>query len=118
MSIVQNLVNNKVKEVLDKKLNGEENKVSGDVHMYNKLWLKKIEREYEFTASDNKQRVENILKKLNERNGHCPCGGMTEQFLCPCEMMRTYGKCKCGLYNNVIDLNPREGISTGKVKEN
>ena len=43
--------------------------------------------------------------------------GMTEQFICPCEMMRTHGVCKCGLYKNAVDLNPRESETTGRIKQ-
>lgn len=90
---------------------------SNEVKTYNRLWLSKIERDTGFVVSDNEKRVDNILKKLNERDGHCPCGGMTEEFICPCRMMREYGKCKCGLYRNAVDLNPRESSSSGRIKE-
>ena len=70
-----------------------------------------------YIISDDDKKVDGILIALNRKNGHCPCGGMTEQFICPCEMMRTHGVCKCGLYKNAVDLNPRESETTGRIKQ-
>jgi ferredoxin-thioredoxin reductase catalytic subunit len=119
MGILKDLIEKKAQEIVDKKV-AEQKKDEIDpatICKYNRLWLDKIERDTGFSVSDNTQRVDNILKKLNERDGHCPCGGMTNDFMCPCKMMREYGKCKCGLFNNVVDLNPNSGTSTGVIKK-
>lgn len=120
MGILANLINKKAQKIADNIIaeqKKQENAVNEATTYYNKLWLDRIERNTGFSASDNEQRVNNILKKLNERDGHCPCGGMTSDFMCPCKMMREYGKCKCGLFNNVVDLNPNNGTSTGAIKK-
>ena len=84
---------------------------------YNRYWLERVAQHNDFSISENDRVVDNILDKLNKRDGHCPCGGMTDEFICPCRMMREYGKCKCGLYNSAVDLNPRNSSSAGKIKE-
>jgi len=59
---------------------------------------------------DDKDKVEEIkqsLKSIKERFGeeYCPCvviRNIKEEkrinFICPCLIYRTTGKCKCGLY--------------------
>lgn len=85
--------------------------------MYNKIWLDNVVRETGFALTENEKRIENILKALNKRDGHCPCGGMTEEFICPCRMMREYGNCKCGLYQNFKDIDPSDTKTTGRIKD-
>ena len=87
------------------------------IEKYNRVWLDRIVNEGGYLLTENEQVIENILKKLNERDGHCPCGGMTSEFLCPCRMMREHGSCKCGLYQNAVDLDVKASVSTGRIKE-
>lgn len=118
MGILANIIEKKAQEIVDKKVQREkEQSISADIIPYNRLWLNKIANEAGYAISDNDQRVDTILKKLNERNGHCPCGGMTDEFICPCRMMREYGACKCGLYMNAKDINPVDTKTVGKIKE-
>lgn len=108
---------NKIKKKDDKKLQTQTEEQEQEYTPYNKIWLQRIATENDYKISDNEKRVDGILKALNKRDGHCPCGGMTDQFLCPCEMMREYGACKCGLYESAKDINPREAKSNAKIKE-
>lgn len=120
MGILANIINKKAQEIVDKRIQKEnEESVSANMEItpYNNMWLERTAREAGFAISDNEQRVNNILKKLNERDGHCPCGGMTDEFICPCRMMREYGACKCGLYMNARDIEPKDTKSTAKIKE-
>ena len=117
MGILADIINKKATEIFDRKVQEKQPVVEEDVTRYNRLWLDKIARETGFAISDNENRVNNILKKLNERDGHCPCGGMTDEFVCPCRMMREYGTCKCGLYRDVKDVNPTDGRSIGRIKD-
>lgn len=123
MGILRDIIERKAMEITTNKLEREyaerqqqEKKDAEDVTPYNRVWLEKIVREGGYALTDNEQRIDNILKKLNERNGHCPCGGMSDEFLCPCRMMREYGNCKCGLYQNAVDLNVKSSSSTGRIK--
>ena len=118
MGILADIISKKATEIFNNKVNGEQEQEvqNDDITRYNKIWLDKIAHEAGYAISDNENRVNNILKKLNERDGHCPCGGMTDEFICPCEMMRRYGACKCGLYMNVKDINPTDGKSVAKIK--
>lgn len=123
MGVLQDIIERKAMEIAMKKVERDhaeqqthDQKLQEEVTPYNRLWLDKIVREAGYLLTDNEQRIENILKKLNERNGHCPCGGMTDEFLCPCRMMREYGNCKCGLYQNAIDLNPGKSRTTARIK--
>lgn len=119
MSILCDIINKRVSKIAEERI--AENQIVNEEQpkpiMYNKIWLAKVIEEHGFTLTDNEFRVGTILKKLNERNGHCPCGGMTEDFICPCKMMREYGACKCGLYQNIKDVNPKSGGSIAKIKE-
>lgn len=94
---------------------GMDNNPVDEIIIYNKSWLMRISNATGFIISDNRNKVDGILKALNRRNGHCPCGGNGDQFICPCVVMRDKGICKCGLFENVIPLNPR-GNSTGSIK--
>ena len=117
MGLLADIINKKAQEIVDRKIAEKHEPEEQDVTRYNYLWLNKIVHETGFALTDNEKRIDNILKKLNERDGHCPCGGMTDEFICPCRMMREYGRCKCGLYMNAVDLNPRESETTGRIKE-
>lgn len=117
MGILADILSNKVKEIVDRRTQKEEEPISTEITPYNRLWLNKVANEFGYAISDNDKRVDNILKKLNERDGHCPCAGMSDEFLCPCKMMREYGACKCGLYINARDINPTDTKTTGKIKE-
>ena len=116
MGILADIINKKAQEIADRKI-AEKHEQEHDITRYNHLWLNKIVYETGFALTDDEKRIDNILKKLNERDGHCPCGGMTEQFICPCEMMRTHGTCKCGLYKDVIDIEPKDTNTTARIKE-
>lgn len=117
MGILANLINKKAQQIVDRRSQKENEPIdTTDITMYNRLWLHKIAQESGYAVSDNEKRVDNILKKLNERDGHCPCGGMTDEFICPCKMMREYGACKCGLYMNARDVNPTDTKTTGRIK--
>lgn len=83
---------------------------------YNRIWLSDITNKNGYVISDNDKQVDGILKALNNRNGHCPCGGMTEDFVCPCKMMREYGACKCGLYKEVKYIDPHGGTSVAGIR--
>ena len=120
MGILRDLVEQKAFDIVKKRIEREESQAltnTEDIRMYNRIWLEKMANHYDYEISDNDTAVNRILDKLNERDGHCPCGGMTNDFICPCKMMREYGKCKCGLFNNVVDLNPKSGTSTGVIKK-
>lgn len=119
MGILRDILEKKAVEIIEKKIERENaESISGNMKIttYNRIWLEKIAEEAGYAISDNDNRVNNILKKLNERDGHCPCGGMTEEFLCPCRMMREHGACKCGLYMNARDINPTDTKTTGRIK--
>lgn len=52
-------------------------------------------------ASDDKELVEEIRKKLKENNGYCPCKLLrNEDTKCMCKEFREMdeGMCHCGLY--------------------
>ena len=117
MGILSDIINKKINSIMNRKI--EEKQPSDDISFtkYNRPWLDKISREAGYAISDNDQKVNNILKALNKRDGHCPCGGMTEDFICPCKMMREHGACKCGLYMDFKDVEPT-GQSTAKIKDN
>lgn len=118
MGILADIINKKVTKIINDKIDKKQPVIEEEcVTRYNRLWLDKVARETGFAVSDNEKRVDTILKKLNERDGHCPCGGMTDEFICPCTMMRTHGACKCGLYVNVKDIEPKDGKSTARIKE-
>ena len=93
----------------------EPKKEDTGIKIYNKIWLKKISDAYGYIVSDNEKKVEGILAALNRKGGHCPCGGNGDQFLCPCVIMREKGICKCGLYENVRQIEPT-GSSNGRIK--
>lgn len=85
---------------------------------YNRIWLNNIVEETGYAINEEGGKVDGILKALNRRDGHCPCGGNGDQFLCPCHIMREHGICKCGLFRNAVDINPKNGKSTVKsIKE-
>lgn len=119
MGILKDIIEKKAMEIVERRVNEkqESNVEQIDIKTYNRYWLDRIARETGFAVSDNDTRVDNILKKLNERDGHCPCGGMTDEFICPCIMMRKYGTCKCGLYMDVKDIEPKDSKSTARIKD-
>ena len=52
-----------------------------------------------FKLTDNEAVKNAIIKRLEIKNGHCPCNpATTDDYKCPCLKMRTEGKCCCGLY--------------------
>lgn len=116
MGILADIINKKVAKIIDNKVEEQPEVAEENITRYNRLWLDRVAHETGFAISDNENRVNNILKKLNERDGHCPCGGMTDEFICPCTMMREHGACKCGLYMNVKDINPKDAKSTARIK--
>lgn len=123
VGILQNIIERKAMEIATRKIEREyeerqalDKKLQEEVTPYNRLWLEKIVKEAGYLLTDDDKRIDWILEKLNERKGHCPCGGMTDEFLCPCRMMREYGNCKCGLYKNAIDLNPGRSRTTARIK--
>lgn len=109
----------KLAEFLSKKKPAvvEETTVKNDTEIkrYNRVWLKKITDVTGYIVSDNDKKVDGILGALNRKNGHCPCGGNGDQFLCPCINMREKGICKCGLFENVRPVDP-SGNSSGRIK--
>ena len=118
MSMLSDILKKHIPQIIEDKVNDDKSiEESNDIRKYNHIWLDKVARQHGYTISDNEKRVDNILKKLNDRNGHCPCGGMTDVYICPCKMMRTYGNCKCGLYENIVekDIDPN-GSSAGRIK--
>lgn len=117
MGILADIVNKRIDNIINRKVEESQPPVSEGATKYNRVWLDKISREAGYAVSDNEQKVNNILKALNKRDGHCPCGGMTDDFICPCKMMREYGACKCGLYMDVKDVDPRNMKSTAKIKD-
>ncbi len=119
MSILGDIINKKVSKITEERVENKEIIEDPVIKqtMYNKIWLARVVEEHGFVLTENEFRIGTILKKLNERDGHCPCGGMTEDFMCPCKMMREYGACKCGLYQNIRDVVPKNGSSTAKIKE-
>lgn len=120
MGILADIISKKAHEIVERevqKKEEQEKSAEEGITKYNRIWLDSIVRETGFALSDNDKRVDNILKKLNERDGHCPCGGMTDEFICPCRMMREHGACKCGLYMNAKDIEPKDMKSTARIKE-
>ena len=110
----------KLRDIFNKRNKDNDDNNTGDntVHeitAYNKSWLMRISNTTGFIISDDRNKVSGILKALNRRNGHCPCGGNGDQFICPCVVMRDKGICKCGLFENIRPVNPR-GNSTGSIK--
>ena len=96
---------------------GTAQNADGGIKMYNRIWLNRISEQTGYIISSDDKKVDGILDALNRRNGHCPCGGNGDQFLCPCKNMREYGICKCGLYENMKKVEPT-GSSTGRIKSN
>ena len=116
MGILADIINKKIDNIVSRKMEEKQSEPI-EATKYNRLWLDKIAREAGFAISDNEQKVNNILKALDKRDGHCPCGGMTEDFICPCKMMREYGACKCGLYMDFKDIEPNNMKSAGRIKD-
>lgn len=119
MGILGDIIANRIDKIVnDRRQEKTQPQVSEtqDIEMYNRIWLDKVVHETGFALTDDEKRITNILKALNKRDGHCPCGGMTDEFICPCRMMRDHGTCKCGLYRDVVDLNPT-GKSEGSIKK-
>ena len=118
MGILADIVNRKIDNIISRRMEEKQsNPISEEATKYNRIWLDKTAREAGFAISDNEQKVDNILKALNKRDGHCPCGGMTDDFICPCKMMREHGACKCGLYMDFKDIEPKDLKSTGRIKD-
>ena len=118
MGIIKDIIEKRAMEIVNNKITSESNDTTEhDITKYNRIWLNKIANKTGFVISDNEKKVDNILKALNKRDGHCPCGGMTKDFICPCKMMREYNECKCGLYLSARDIEPKDAKSTGKIKE-
>jgi hypothetical protein len=84
------------------------------VTTYNRFWLNRISNSTGFIINEDGGKVDGILSALNRKDGHCPCGGNGDQFLCPCVIMRDKGLCKCGLFHNIVPLTPR-GASSARV---
>jgi ferredoxin-thioredoxin reductase catalytic subunit len=117
MGILGDIINKKINNIINNKIEEKQSDLTKEEPTrYNRLWLDKIVREAGYALTDNENKINNILKALNKRDGHCPCGGMTDEFICPCNMMRTYGTCKCGLYRDLKDIDPK-GQSTAKIKK-
>lgn len=95
-----------------------EQELADGITKYNRIWLNDIAEQTGYAINEEGGKVDGILKALNRRDGHCPCGGNGDQFLCPCHIMREHGICKCGLFRNAVDVNPKNGKSTIKsIKE-
>jgi ferredoxin-thioredoxin reductase catalytic subunit len=110
MDIINNRKNNDTKSEVS-------NDTSiGSIKKYNRLWLNRVSNTTGFIPNSDDTRVDGIIDALNRRNGHCPCGGNGDQFLCPCVVMREKGICKCGLFNNVRPVEPR-GSSGARIKQ-
>lgn len=55
-----------------------------------------------FKLTDNEAVKNAIIKRLEIKNGYCPCNpATTDDYKCPCLKMRIDGKCCCGLYIEV-----------------
>lgn len=87
------------------------------IKKYNPSWLMKISNATGFIVNSDREKAQKILDALNRRNGHCPCGGNGNQFLCPCINMREKGICKCGLFENVEPVQP-SGNTSARIKQN
>lgn len=84
---------------------------------FNRSWLGKVALQRGYVVNPDDKKVDGILATLNRKNGFCPCGGTGAQFKCPCQIMREYGICKCGLYLNVPDREVcgGNGASSGRI---
>ena len=78
---------------------------------YTRTWASKVALARGYSINSNDKKVDGILMALNRNNGHCPCGGNGDQFLCPCVNMRTLGICKCGLYDTIPERNISSEVS-------
>lgn len=87
-----------------------------ELKRFNIVWLMRKSAELGQPINDNETVVNNILNKLNERDGYCPCGVIKEEFICPCMAVRATGKCKCGLFRNVSDVDPKECTTTAQIR--
>lgn len=87
-----------------------------EIKKYNPSWLMKVSNATGFIINSDRTKAQKILDALNRRDGHCPCGGNGNQFLCPCINMREKGICKCGLFENMTPVQPN-GSSSAKIKE-
>ena len=77
MGILRDLVEQKAFDIVQKRIEREESQAltnTEDIKMYNRVWLEKMARKYDYAISDNDKVVDRILDKLNDRDGHCPCG--------------------------------------------
>lgn len=85
------------------------------IKKYNQTWLLKVTGETGWIVNSDREHAQNILDKLNENGGRCPCGGNGKQYQCPCLNMRTYGICRCKLFDDVVPVQPT-GKSIGRIK--
>lgn len=119
MGILQELLKKKVQDNITNKYTKDNDKEDvEEIHFnkYNQTWLLNVTRQTGYIINNDRDKAQKILEALNRREGHCPCGGDGKQYLCPCLNMRTYGICKCGLFENVQPVNPT-GKSTMRIKE-
>jgi ferredoxin-thioredoxin reductase catalytic subunit len=107
----------KLKDFIDKIIGNEPevDEPQQAITTYNRLWLNKVSNATGFIPNEDGNKVNGILGALNRKDGHCPCGGNGDQFLCPCVVMREKGICKCGLFVNVRPVEPK-GSSGGRIK--
>lgn len=118
MGRLHELLQQKVQNVIEERYNAEvveDKKEEVEFKKYNQSWLLKVTGETGWIVNSDRDHAQKILNALNNRNGQCPCGGNGKQYTCPCINMREYGICKCGLFENVVPVQPK-GKSLGRIK--
>ena len=80
--------------------------------------FKVLEKEGWKLNSDN-NKVNNIIRQLGERDGHCP-SIVKDRYghdQCPCSDYLTNDKCYCGLYVKQVKINKDENkrVNTADV---
>lgn len=83
---------------------------------YSRSWASKIALHQGYELNDDMKKVDGILDALYRRDGQCPCGGSGAQYKCPCNIMRTKGICKCGLFKTIEDRKIKSVSSNAKIK--
>jgi ferredoxin-thioredoxin reductase catalytic subunit len=61
-----------------------------------------ILRKEGWILNPNDKIVNNILKMIENNDGHCPCYNDSKDTKCPCTSYRENDVCHCGLYKKVI----------------
>ena len=69
-----------------------------------------MDEEYLTIKNPDKEFRENVIKRIKENNGYCPCRfEKTPDTKCRCKEFRETGECICGLFIKVPCKEVTEG---------